>query len=367
MYKSRRGVVMGLALTAAACTSLAAAGPALASSSSSSIENPGTASLTETGSTLLYPLWNLWVPGYTKKFPHVTITTAGTGSGTGISEAASGTADIGSSDAYLSPAENKSYPDLKNIPLAISAQFIAYNVPGVHAHLKLNGKVLAEIYQGQVTKWNASAISSINPGVHLPDTPIVTLHRSDSSGDTFLFTSYLSRTNPTGWGTKIGYNTSVSWPNVTGALAEDGNSGMLTGCKDTVGCIAYIGVSYLTQADQDGLGEAEVANGKNQYLLPTSSTIAAAAASFTKKTPADGAISMIDSAASNAYPIINYEYAIVSTHQPSSGTAKAIQSVLQWAVNPSYGNSSQYLSKVNFQPLPKSVMSQSLKQIADIK
>ena len=105
--------------------------------------------VTETGSTLLYPLFNLWAGGYNTKFPSVTIQTAATGSGTGISEAENGTIDIGASDAYLSPSVTSSNPDLKNIPLAISAQLAAYNVPGITAHLKLSGKVLSEIYQGR--------------------------------------------------------------------------------------------------------------------------------------------------------------------------------------------------------------------------
>ena len=114
----------------------------------SGVETPSGGTVTETGSTLLYPLFNLWASGYNQKFSSTTIQTAGTGSGTGISEAENGTIDIGASDAYLSPSVSQSNPDLKNIPLAISAQLVAYNVPGVTAHLKLSGKVLSEIYQG---------------------------------------------------------------------------------------------------------------------------------------------------------------------------------------------------------------------------
>ena len=165
------------------------------------VEKPPSGSLTETGSTLLYPLFNLWTAGYTGTYSQVSITTAGTGSGTGISDAANGTVDIGASDAYLSPSENSSDPDLLNIPLAISAQLVAYNIPGVTAHLKLSGAVLAQIYEGKVTTWNNSAIASLNPGLTLPSVPIVTLHRSDGSGDTFLFTQFLSKANPSTWGT----------------------------------------------------------------------------------------------------------------------------------------------------------------------
>ena len=215
----KRGVLVamasGLALGSAAFGFATAASAAKVTLNT--VEKPSGGSVTETGSTLLYPLFNLWASGYNEKFSSTSIQTAGTGSGTGISEAENGTIDIGASDAYLAPSVTTSNPDLMNIPLAISAQLITYNVPGVTAHLKLSGKVISAIYQGTITSWNASQIASLNPGVKLPATPIVTLHRSDSSGDTFLFTTYLSKADPSGWGTKIGYNTTVPWPNAPGA------------------------------------------------------------------------------------------------------------------------------------------------------
>ena len=333
---------------------------------SSGVEKPPTTSLTETGSTLLYPLWNLWVSGYNETYPQVTIQTAGTGSGTGITDATNGTADIGASDAYLSPSEVSASPSLLNIPLAISAQLITYNIPGVTAHLKLTGKVLSEIYQGKITTWNDAAIAALNSGITLPATPIVTLHRSDSSGDTFLFTTFLSKTDPNGWGAKVGFNTTVPWPNAPGALGETGNSGMVAGCKATPGCIAYVGISYQTQALQAGLGYAQLQNAKGNYELPTQTAIAAEAAAFVKKTPASGTISLIYGSAATGYPIINYEYAIVDSTQSSSSAAKAIRSVLEWAINKKDGNSSDYLPQVNFQPLPAKVSAQSLKQILKI-
>ena len=332
-------------------------------SSSDAVETPAGGVVSETGSTLLYPLFNLWSGGYSDKYPSVTVQTAGTGSGTGISEAENGTINIGASDAYLAPSVTQSNPDLKNIPLAISSQIVAYNVPGVTAHIKLSGKVLSAIYQGAVTKWNDPQIAGINPGLTLPATPIVTLHRSDSSGDTFLFTSYLSKADSSGWGTKIGFNTTVPWPGAPGALGESGNSGMVSGCKATPGCVAYVGISYLTQTLQSGLGYAALGNAKGNYQLPTQAAIAAEASSFVDKTPPSGSISLIYGPAADGYPIINYEYAIVSTHQTSSSTAKNIRSVLEWAMNPKDGSSSSYLSQVDFQPLPAKVLGQSVTQV----
>ena len=364
------------AITLAACSSNGSSSsstptsssPTAAASSSSSAAALPTApastaeSLSETGSTLLYPLFNLWVPAYKSAFPQVTITTAGTGSGTGISSAAGGTADVGASDAYLSPADNSKYPTLENIPLAISAQMINYNLPSVKANLKLNGTVLAEIYQGKITMWNDPAIKTLNPGVSLPAMKIIPLHRSDSSGDTFLFTSYLSKQDSQ-WASSISYNTSVAWPKVSSELAFKGNSGMVTGCKDNPGCIAYIGISYKSKTTAAGLGEAQVANGSGGYELPTATTIAAAANSFST-IPANGAISLIDSSASGAYPIINYEYAIVNSTQSNATKATDIKALLNWAITT--GNSSQYLSQVNFQPLPSVALTASKALIAKI-
>jgi phosphate transport system substrate-binding protein len=351
----------GLALTTSSVAS--AATPKLPSGG---VEKPPSGTLTETGSTLLYPLWNLWVPGYSGTYPQVNIQTAATGSGTGITDATNGTADIGASDAYLSPSAATATPTLRNIPLAISAQLVAYNVPGVTAHIKLSGSVLSSIYQGKITTWNDPAIAGLNTGVNLTNLPIVTLHRSDSSGDTFLFTTYLSKADASGWGTKVGYNTTVAWPNAPGALGENGNSGMVSGCKATPGCVAYIGISYQTQVLQSGLGYAALQNAKGDFVLPTSDAIAAEAASFVKQTPANGTISLIYGPAAAGYPIINYEYAIVNAHQSSSSTAKAIRSVLEWAISPKYGNSATYLSPVFFQPLPSKVAAQSLNQILGI-
>jgi len=330
------------------------------------VASPSTGTISETGSTLLYPLFNLWVPGYNETYPRVTIQTAGTGSGTGITDATNGTVEVGASDAYLSTTEKQATPQLEDIPLAISAQEIYYHVTGVTAHLKLTGRLIAEIYEGKVTNWRTAAIAKLNPGIKLPTLKIDPLHRSDGSGDTFMFTTYMSDSTKT-WATKVGYNTSVTWPTAPGELAEDGNSGMVAGCKTTPGCIAYIGISYQTQSLGDGLVYAQLKNGDGQYVLPTSTSISAEAAGFTKKTPSTGAISMIDGKVKGGYPIINYEYAIVNKKQSSPSVAKTVRSFLEWAINPKDGNSANYLSQVNFHPLPTKVADNSFTQIQEVK
>ena len=151
-----------------------------------------------------------------------------------------------------------------NIALAIAAEQVDYNLPGVTEHLKLNGKVLAAMYQGTIKTWNDPQIAALNPGVNLPATPVVPLHRSDGAGDTFVFTQYLSKQDPDGWGKSPGFGTTVDFPAVPGALGENGAGGMVTGCAETPGCVAYIGISYLDQATQKGLGEAQLANAFRQ-------------------------------------------------------------------------------------------------------
>lgn len=119
--------------------------------------------LAETGSTLLYPLFNLWGPAFHERYPNVTITAQGTGSGAGIAQAAAGTVNIGASDAYLSEGDMAAHKGLMNIALAISAQQVNYNLPGVSEHLKLNGKVLAAMYQGTIKTWDDPQIAALNP------------------------------------------------------------------------------------------------------------------------------------------------------------------------------------------------------------
>ncbi|MCA2264557.1 phosphate ABC transporter substrate-binding protein PstS [Mycobacterium marseillense] len=357
-----------LVLAAAACGSNSqngapsqgggAGGPVATTPASSAV------TLAETGSTLLYPLFNLWGPAYHDKYSNVTITTQGTGSGTGISQAAAGAVEIGASDAYLSEGDMAAHKGLMNIALAISAQQINYNLPGVTEHVKLNGKVLAGMYNGSVKTWNDPQITGLNPGVNLPPTPVVPLHRSDGSGDTFLFTQYLSKQDPDGWGKSPGFGTTVAFPTVPGALGENGNGGMVTGCADTPGCVAYIGISFLDQAQQKGLGEAQLANASDKYLLPDAKSIQAAAAGFASKTPANQAISLINGPAPDGYPIVNYEYAIVNSGQKDAATAQSLQAFLHWAIGD--GNNASFLDKVHFQPLPADVAKLSDAQIAKI-
>jgi phosphate transport system substrate-binding protein len=253
---------------------------------------------------------------------------------------------------------------LMNIALAVSAEQVNYNLPGVSQHLKLNGKVLAAMYEGSIKTWNDPQIAALNPGVNLPPTPVVPLHRSDGSGDTFVFTQYLSKQDPDGWGKSPGFGTTVQFPAVPGALGENGAGGMVTGCAQTPGCVAYIGVSYLDQANQKGLGEAQLANASGNYLLPDTQSIQAEAAGFASQTPANQVVSLINGPAADGYPMVNYEYAVVYSGQKDAATAQTMQAFLNWVVTD--GSNPSFLDQEHMQPLPAAVAKLSDAQIAKI-
>jgi phosphate transport system substrate-binding protein len=349
--------VIPVMLLAAACSS----SPSSKAKAASAPGDTGK-SISETGSTLLFPLFGAWQTAYSTADPAVTITSGATGSGTGITDAADGLVNIGASDAYLSSSDMSTYPGLINIPLTVAALTVSYNLPGVKS-LNLNGPVLAQIYTGKITTWNNAAIAKINPGVKLPDTKIVTLHRADSSGSSFLFTSYLNATDPSVWpSSDIG--TTITWPSAPGALAETGSGGMVAACGTTKGCIAYVGVSYESKLTAAGLAWAALENKAGKYTMPTTSTIDAALASF-PAAPASGAEALIDTSAAGGYPIINYEYAIVKKTQPSAAEASAVKKFLSWILTT--GDTSTYLSAVSFEPLPASTLATAKALVSSIK
>ncbi len=320
----------------------------------------------ETGSSLLYPLFNVWVPVYTKAHPEVRITTQSTGSGTGMSQSIAGIAQIGASDAFLSPAIMRMHSDMLNIPLAISTQMINYNLPGLNSrHIRLSGPVLAGIYDGSIRNWNDGQIAAMNPGVRLPNHAIIPIHRTDGSGDTFIFTQYLAFSTPS-WANKYSYGTTISWAPVSGGLGAEGNPGMVTACQDNAYSIAYIGSSYKAGTDKAGLGIAELKNHDGNFVLATPKTAADAAAEMVAKTPPDERLSLIFAPGADSYPIINYEYALVKSDQPSEEVASALRALLNWSISSTGGNAPRFLDPLHFSPLPASVVKLSAAQIAKI-
>jgi phosphate transport system substrate-binding protein len=280
---------------------------------------------------------------------------AGGGSGQGVNDAISGASILGGSDAYLSDGQAMQNPDLLDVPIAVSAQAVNYNLPGVDG-LRLSGDVIARIYEGRIGTWDDPAIKKLNPGISLPGRPIVPIHRSDASGDTFLFTSFLTAAN-TDWRDGPAYSTTVTWPSVQGARTATSNPTMVQACSQTPGCIAYVGISAEATAINAKLGEARLQNRAGQFLQPTPATITAAkAAAGAGSIPPDLRVSLIDEDGAQSYPIVNYEYLMVRQQQATHDTALAVRTFLAWAIDPGKGSSPADLATVGFVALPDSVV-----------
>jgi phosphate transport system substrate-binding protein len=359
-----RGTVWAAALTAGiALSSFAAYSASL--------------TVSETGSTLILPLFKSWVNAYAKVDPNLQMVTAATGSEAGIAQAIAKQVQIGTSDAYMSDTEAQAHPQILNIPLAISAQTVVANLPELSgATLRLSGPVLANIYSGKIREWDAAPIAAINPGAHLPHQAIVPVRRADGSGDTFVFTQFLTFSTPDqqhlswkdmDWEGKIGYGTTVNWPAVAGGLTATGNQGMVQTLARTPYAVGYLGASFQADAEKANLQTAMLENQAGKFLLPNRETVTAAAASLTPRTPADERLTLVYAPGDNSYPLINYEYAIVSSKQPNQQVAQAISNFLLWCIAPQDGSASGFLEPVHFIALPVGIRALSEVQIAKIQ
>jgi phosphate transport system substrate-binding protein len=322
--------------------------------------------LRESGSTLLFPVFQRWIAGYEATHPGTTLTANATGSGAGISEAIAGRAQIGASDAYMSDEEMEHNPGIMNIPLAISAQTVNYNVPGLEAPLRLNGVVLADIYSGRITSWDSPEIAQLNPGAKLPHQPIIPIRRAEGSGDTFIFTQFLDFAAQN-WDDGPGYGTTVSWPAVAGEKTAAGNAGMVQALGATPYSVGYVGISFGADIEKAKLGTALLGNQAAKFLLPTPTTISDAASELDSRTPPDERLSLAYAPGANSYPLVNYEYVVVSQRQQNAATASAIRQFLLWAIALQGGNAPRYLEPAGFIALPDFIRALSEGQISKIQ
>jgi len=364
--------------TSSGATTTAKSSPTSASSSPTSssgsgggggavIANPSAAvNLTESGSSLLYPYLQELVGPVKQAYSNVTLAPAAGGSGKGITDATNGISQIGGSDAYLTNAELGS--GLANIPIAVSAQDVAYNLPGV-TNLKLSGPVLSQIYQGKITTWNNPAIAKLNPGVTLPSMKVIPVHRSDSSGDTFIFTGYLSKSDSSGWGGNSGpgQGTTVTWPSVPSALTASGNPGMVSACKASPGCLAYVGISAQSTATKAGLALAQLKNQAGSFVSANPATIESAVSNGGSNVGSNLVADLIFAPGAMSYPIVNFEYTVVKPKQSDPNTALGIRDFLTFATSPTGGSTAALLSKEDFQALPTSVLPKVKTAIATVK
>jgi phosphate transport system substrate-binding protein len=334
-------VVTGLAAMAIAAT--ASAAPARQQDTS----------LSGAGSTFVFPLVSKWIPALGSAYGY-NVSYNPIGSGGGIAAIQAGTVDFGASDAPLSQDQFDACKGCVQIPWALSATAVMYNLPGANCVLRLNGPLLASIYLGSITSWNDPAIKKINPKCTLSDTKITPVYRSDNSGTTYNFTDYLSTVSPA-WKSKLGVGVNAQWPTGVGARGSSGVSGVLT---KTEGAIGYADVAY---ALKNKVHFASMLNKSGRYATPGLRGIAAAAATTPKVITGDGAISIVDPPKGNplAYPISTFTWVIASS---SSSKRAELKKMIYWSVT----QGQSYGKPLLFQPLPKQVQAFAYKQIKKI-
>ena len=360
------GVAAGLAaaLAIAACgssssSSTSSAASAGGASSAAAPSSGGPATVNGAGSTLAQPIYQQW--GSNLKSQGLTINYNGVGSGTGVADLQTATVDFAGSDPALKPTDTKGMKGpVLQFPVAFGAITVSYNLPGVKSGLKLDGPTLADIFSGKITKWNDPAITNLNPGMSLPSTSITVVHRSDSSGTTSGFTTYLSDVSPT-WSSSIGSGKDVKWPVGTGAAK---NSGVAAAVKATAGAVGYVEQAY---ALINGFTYAAVKNSAGSYVLPTIANTSAAAIGIT--IPADLGISTINSKNPGAYPIVSQTFLDVykdpcKDGSASSDTTKGLKSFLAYAFGAGQKTLGAGSDQLPYAPLPADLATKDNTQLA---
>ncbi len=297
----------------------------LAGSAKTASAKPQADSLVGTGATFPFPLISKWIPAVDNALG-INITYSATGSGAGIAQITARTVDFGASDAPLSPDQLTACKGCVVIPWALAGMSVPYNIPGIGARLRLNGAVLANIFLGNITNWNAGAIKALNPKATLPDLKITPVYRSDGSGSTYAFTDYLSAVSPQ-WNSKVGRNTSVNFPAGVGARGSSGVAGVV---KSTDGALTYVDAAYSIQ---NKFQFALIQNRAGAFTTPGVRGVTAALSTLPKKVTNLSQLKIVDppkSAGRKAYPISTFTYVIVPT---SSGDKAAdLRKFVYWAV-----------------------------------
>jgi phosphate transport system substrate-binding protein len=310
------------------------------------------ASLKGAGSSLVEPMVQAWIPEVRDR-SGIDMTYSPIGSGGGIQAITTRTVDFGASDAPLSPDQAKACKGCLLIPWALSATTLSYNLPGAGGDLRLTGPVIADIFLGKITKWSDPRITKLNPGKQLPSQGIGSIFRSDGSGDTYAFTSYLTEVSPE-WKEKVGTGTSVNFPNGAGSKGNSGVAGTIT---RTPGALGYISVAY---AVQNKLDVASIQNAAGKFVPPGLPGIEAAAEAMGKPLP-DNSIPIVDppASATDAYPISTFTYAIVPK---DASKASELKEMLEYAIGPGQAFAERFV----FAKLPAQVVALGKKTIASI-
>jgi phosphate transport system substrate-binding protein len=321
------------------------------------------------GATFPFPLIDTWRVEYQSVNPSISVNYQSIGSGGGVRQFTERTVDFGASDAPLTEEEMQALASTPvHIPETIGSVVAAYNLPGIDKGLKLTGPILADIFAGKITRWDDQRIRELNPEISLPAADIITVHRSDGSGTTFIWTSYLSQVSPE-WNQTVGAGKSVQW---TVGLGAQGNEGVSNTILSTPNSIGYVELTYALTTDMD---YASLMNREGNFVEPTiDSTQAAAQAAIIMNSSSaanntSGStislpggdqswthVSLLDAPGADSYPIASFSYLLLykelSTNIDSMEKAQALAQFVNWAIT----DGQQFASPLHYVPLPDSVI-----------
>lgn len=308
------------------------------------------------GSTFDNPIFQKWFHEYYSA-NQIEVNYQSIGSGGGIQQWLAKTVDFGATDAYLTSAEEKKAggPSL-NLPVVLGAVCVSYNIPGVDNGLKLSPKVLTEIFMGKITNWNDPAIAEINPDITLPNLNITVAHRSDGSGTTNIFTSYLTKVS-TAWATTVGWGKSVNFPVGVGGKGNEGVAGVI---KQVSGSIGYVELAYCVQ---NKMNYAKLRNKDGNYVAPSIESTTAAAKGALAKMPSDFKIMITNAGGEKSYPICGFSWIVVRQNQDDPVKGKKLVDLLNWILDK--GNAEA--GDLYYAPLPDSLVEKVKEAVATIK
>jgi phosphate transport system substrate-binding protein len=314
----------------------------------------GTLSITGAGATFPYPIYSKWFDEYHKVHSNIQINYQAIGSGGGIRQVTEGTVDFGASDGPMTDEQLKTYQDkhgfpILHFPTVLGGVVPTYNIPGVNAELKFTPEALAGIYLGTITKWNDPAITGPNPGVSLPNSDIIVVHRSDGSGTTYIWTDYLSKIS-SAWKDKVGKSTSVNWPVGLGGQGNQGVAGLVKQTPDSVG---YVELIYAIQTK---MPYGIVKNAAGVFIKASLESVTAAAAGAAKEMPADFRVSITNAPGKAAYPISSFTWLLVPSKISDAAKRDAIKGFVKWMLGPGQ----DYTEALAYAKLPRAVVAKEL-------
>jgi phosphate transport system substrate-binding protein len=313
--------------------------------------------ITGAGATFPYPIYSKWFDEYRRKFPRLEINYQSIGSGGGIRQVTEGTVDFGASDMPMTDEQlTQAKTKTLHFPTVLGANVAAYNIPDVKEELNFTPEALAGIFLGKITKWTDPQLRNANPGIKLPNSDIVVIHRSDGSGTTFVWVDYLAEVSPE-WKSKVGVNTSVNWPVGLGGKGNEGVAGLI---KQTPNSIGYVELVY---AVQNQITYGKVRNLSGTFVKADLTSVTAAAAGASKQMPEDFRVSITNADGKDAYPVSSFTWLLVPTKIEDPAKKKAITDFLQWMLT----DGQNMVEALSYARLPQEVVAMEQKAIAKIE